>query len=196
MGKASRGRAALGALWAGAALAVVRPAGATETVLDDFESGASPSPWVLYEGTEFPGATGSLTSSAGHSGKGAHLAYDLTAGGRYVSATLTLPPPRAAVAVGYWVKAPGGTHAKLRVRDATGQTFQYDTTRPLEAVDASAWYHEIVQLDAASSHFGGANDGTLHQPLAAVTLLAADPIEAGTASAVDFDDVSLFDTIA
>src|SRR6185503_12256547 len=89
----------------------------------------------------------------------------------------------------------GGIHATLRVRDSTDQTLQYDVRRPLEAMDESAWYREVVELDTPSGHWGGANDGMVHLPILGLTLLAADPVEPG-ASAIDFDDISIIDTIA
>src|SRR5690348_8731162 len=153
-----------------AALAVVSAAGAKETVIDDFEAASAPAPWAFYNGAEFPGATGALTSGAGRSGKGAHLAFDFTGGGHYVSMTLTPPTAMSGVAIAYWVKAPGGIHATLRVRDSTDQTLQYDVRRPLEAMDAAAWYREVVDLDASTGHYGGANDGAVHPPIVAITL--------------------------
>jgi MYXO-CTERM domain-containing protein len=188
---------ATGGLAACALLLAAAPARATETVVDDFESASSPAPWVFSNGPEFPGATGSLTSGTGHTGKGAHLAFDFSGGGHYVAATLSLTTPLTAAAVGYWVRAPAVINAKLRVVDSGGQTLQYDVTRPLEAAtDASAWYHEVVELDAPSSHYGGANDGVVHEPIAAISILAADPLEPGVAGALDFDDVSVFDALA
>jgi hypothetical protein len=179
-----------------ASVTLAAPALATETVVEAFESAGAPAPWRFSNGAEFPGAAGSLTAGAGHAGKGAHLAYDFSGGGHYVSATRTLAAPMAATALGIWVKAPAGIHAKLRVLDATNQTFQYDTPRPLDALNSSDWYRQVVDLAAPTSHFGGANDGVLHQPVQALTVLAADPIEPGARGAVDFDDVSLFDSLS
>jgi hypothetical protein len=176
-------------------LLATRGAHAKETVLDDFESTTAPAPWVFSNGAEFPGATGALTSGAGLTGKGAHLAYDLSGGGHYVSATLTLQTPASMVALGYSVRS-AGIRAKLRVRDSSGQTLQYDASRPLEASAPGEFYRMVVDLSAASGHFGGSNDGVLHQPIVAVTLMAADPIEPGVAGAVDFDDVTYFDALA
>jgi hypothetical protein len=186
----------VGALFVAAALSITSAAGAKETVVDDFEGAASPSPWVFYNGAEFPGATGALSAGSGRSGKGAHLAYDFTGGGHYVSMALTMPTPIAGGAVSYWVKAPGGIHATLRVRDSTDQTLQYDVRRPLEAMDPSVWYREVVELDAPSSHYGGANDGVVHPPIVALTLLAADPVDASAPGAIDFDDVAIIDAVA
>jgi hypothetical protein len=169
---------------------------AKETMLDDFESPSGVSKWTFYNGMEFPGATGSLAAGTGHTGKGAVLAYDLSAGGHYVSASLSLSPPVTAAVIGFWAKVPPGIHATLRVVDTSGQTLQYDVSRPLEAFDPTAWFHQFVELDAPSSHFGGANDGAVHQPVTAVTVLAADPLEPGAKGSLAFDDVIAIDELA
>src|SRR2546422_2101644 len=130
-----------------------------DLMIDDFEGPNSPAPWTFSGGAEFPGATGALSTGLGHHGKGAHLAYDFTGGGVYVSADLNLPTPLNGNAIGFWVKATDGCWLSLRVRDATGQVFEYKLSRPLEAIDANAWYQQIVELDAPNSHFGGADDG-------------------------------------
>jgi MYXO-CTERM domain-containing protein len=186
------------ALWLGHALAIATlapAAAAKETVIDNFERASSPMPWTFYNGSEFPGAKGSLSAGAGHSGKGAHLAYDLSGGGRYVSATLALSTPVTATALAYWLKVPPGIYVKLRVVDSSGQTLQYEVSRPLEAFDANAWYREIVALDVPLSHYGGANDGVVHQPITSIVLMAADPPEPGPVGAFDFDDVVAIDAL-
>lgn len=76
----SQGRRLLAVLASLLLLTVATTAGATQTVIDAFESASSPSPWVFSNGPEFPGAAGSLTSGPGASGKGAALAYDFTGG--------------------------------------------------------------------------------------------------------------------
>jgi hypothetical protein len=168
---------------------------ANDTIVDAFEAESSPAPWVFSNGPEFPGAKGSLASTSGRSGKGLELAYDFSGGGHYVSASLTLKPGLSAAAIGYWVKAPAGVQAKLRVVDATGQNLQYDVTRPIEAFDTTLWYREVVQLAYPSSHYGGANDGVVHEPLSAITLMAGDPIEMALTGEVDFDDVAVVDSL-
>ena len=70
-----------------------------DVLIDNFERTNAPAPWSFYNGAEFPGATGSLTVGAGHSGQGAHLAYNLSQGGHYVSANLTLPGPITLAAI-------------------------------------------------------------------------------------------------
>src|SRR5689334_10048848 len=55
--------------------------------------------WKYLDGSDFPGAKGSLSSVPGHTGAGAHLSYDFSGGGRYVGATFVLPSPLRADAV-------------------------------------------------------------------------------------------------
>ena len=161
--------------------------------IDDFESPSSPAPWSFSNGPEFPGATGSLSLGTGHHGRGAHLAYNFTGGGAYVSANLDLASLVNGEAVGFWAKASGGCWISLRVRDSTGQILQYSLSRPLEAMNSNAWYQHVVELDAPTLHFGGANDGILHNPIAGISVLAGNfgqfGLENGLTGAIDFDEV-------
>ena len=158
-------------------------------VVDAFEGAASPSPWIFSNGPEYPGMTGSLTRGVGHTGNGAHLTFDLSAGGNYVSATDWLPTPVTAGALQLWVKSPGGVQVEVRVNDSTGQTLQYSPNRPLEAGDASQWYLLFVQLGATANYWGGANDGVVHGPITGVTVMALPTLL--KVGAIDFDDVQL-----
>ena len=88
-------------------LAAAATCRAGQTVIDDFESAASPSPWVFSNGPEFPGAGGYLSSAPGATGKGAALGYDFHNGGHYVRMTLSPPTPITATAIGFSVKAVG-----------------------------------------------------------------------------------------
>jgi hypothetical protein len=159
-------------------------------LIDDFERANAPAPWTFSNGAEFPGATGSLTSGIGHSGKGAHLAFNLSRGGHYVSANLTLPSPLSVAAIGFWVKSPPNITVVLRVVDATGQTLQYNLRRPLDHLDAASWYQQVVALGIANGWYGGVDDSQLHEPVHALSILAADPLVPGAVGAIDFDDVT------
>ena len=161
-----------------------------DNLIDDFERVNSPAPWTFSNGPEFPGATGSLTAGVGHSGKGAHLAYDLSKGGHYVSANLTLPSPLSPAAIGFWVKSPPNITITLRVGDASGQTLQYSLRRPLENLDPNAWYQQAVPLDTANGWWGGTNNGQVQYPIRQLAILAGDPLQPGAAGAIDFDDVT------
>ncbi|HEX8790203.1 MAG TPA: hypothetical protein VF765_04575 [Polyangiaceae bacterium] len=169
-------------------------AAAKQTVIDDFESANSPSPWVFSNGPEFPGATGSLASGPGSTGKGAALSYDFSGGGNYVAMTLTLPAPLTATAIGYAAKA-AGVRTVLRVQDSSGQVLQYGVNRPLEGGGPDAWYQVAVDLTAPSTYWSGANDGVLHQPITAISLLADDSIQKGRVGVVGFDHVVAWDVL-
>ncbi len=179
------------------AIVLATPLGgqARETTLDDFEGAQAPEPWTFSNGPEFPGAKGSLTKSVGHNGSGAHLAYDFSGGGAYVAASLKLATPINAAEIGFWVKAPAGIHAWLRVVDSTVQVLQYDLARPFGADDPSAWFRQVVELDAPDVHFGGANDGMPHGAISQVAILAANPLEKGAGGAIDFDEVVAIDAV-
>ncbi|HEY6459068.1 MAG TPA: cellulase family glycosylhydrolase, partial [Polyangiaceae bacterium] len=184
----------------GALLALVlvvlfaRVAAAKEVTIDDFEAASSPAPWVFSNGPEFPGATGSLASGPGDPGKGAALAYDFTQGGSYVEMTLTLPAPLVATAIGFTAKA-SGVRTGLRIVDSTGQNLQYLTARPLEAGAPDAWFSVVVDLSAPDDHWSGANDGVVHQPIAAVSLLAGNALQPGLKGVAGFDDVVAWDVL-
>ncbi|MCH5375734.1 MAG: hypothetical protein JJ992_17315, partial [Planctomycetes bacterium] len=63
---------------------------------------------------------------------------------------------------GFWVYGDGGHGSpRLRVRDATGQTWQ--PTGP--EIDWSGWRYIELPLNASSGHWGGAEDGVMHPPL-------------------------------
>lgn len=180
----------------GASLLVAGRAAAAEYMLDDFESSGAPSPWVFYDGAEFPGAKGSLTSGAGHSGKGARLSYDLSGGGNYVAATRSLDTPVAAKALGLWVKSPPAIRVTLRVVDDTGQTLQLPAVRPLYAWAPAAWYRVVVPITRSSQHWGGANGGEMHGSVHSISVLAGDPYDPGAVGAVDFDEVMWLDEVS
>lgn len=157
--------------------------------VDNFESPTSPAPWIFSNGPEYPGATGSLTRGVGHTGYGAHLAFDLTAGGNYVSATDWLAVPVTANVLQLWVKNPGGVRVQIRVNDSTGQTLQYSPSRPFEASVPANWYALTVELGATSAHWGGSNDGVVHGSITGVSILAQPTLD--LVGAIDFDDVIL-----
>src|SRR5208282_1371183 len=171
-------------------LALVPHRCAADSLIDNFERSNAPAPWTFSNGPEFPGATGSLTAGSGHSGTGAHLAYDLSKGGHYVSASLTLPSPLSPAAIGFWVKSPPNITIALRVSDASGQTLQYNLCRPLENLDPTSWYQQTVPLDTANGWWGGTSNGLVQYPIHQLAILAADPLQAGAVGAIDFDDVT------
>ncbi len=187
---------AAGCLRGGLFLSLIVAAQTTsaDILIDDFERPNAPAPWTFSNGPEFPGATGSLSVGTGYSGQGAHLAYNLSQGGHYVSANRTLPTPLSVTAIAFWVKSPPNITIVLRVVDSSGQTLQYNLRRPLENLDPSLWYQHMVPLDGANGWWGGANDGQVHSPITGLSILAADPPIAGAIGAIDFDDVTALST--
>lgn len=169
---------------------------AAEIPLDDFEDPARFARWTFSWGAEFPGATGSLARAEGRIGAGARLAYDFSGGGAYVAANFTLPVPLNCAAVAFWVRSPAGIRIVLRLGDSTGQTLQYNLSRPFWNLDPAAWYRQVVPVDGPNSWWGGANDGQAHLPIRSLSVLAADPLEPGLVGAISLDDVVALDALA
>jgi hypothetical protein len=169
-------------------------ASAMQYVIDDFSAANSPAPWVFSNGAEFPGANGSLMSGPGATGAGAALAYDFSGGGSYVAMTLTLTTPLTITALGFSAKI-SGERTTLRVVDSTGQNLQYSVNRPLEATGVDDWYSAVVDLTTPTEVFGGAADGTLHQPIKAVSLLAGDGLQTKLVGVAGFDTIVAWDSL-
>lgn len=118
---------------------------------------------VFYDGAEFPGATGKAERDAGE----LHLHYDFGGGGHYVAARFALPGrpvARELAFEGEWTET---TALTLRIVDSTGQTFQ----RCLSG-DTDGWEEFVVATEEFPSHWGGADDGRVHFPLAELAFLA------------------------
>lgn len=112
--------------------------------------------WSFTDGAEFPGAKGSMTPDA----KGiVHLSYDFRGGGNYVGANCTLTTPAAIKTLTFDVKSPGEARFTVRVTDASGQCFQKGFTAP------GGWQTAACDMNGWSGHWGGLNDGILHQPI-------------------------------
>jgi len=188
-------RGLIGLLSAGV-LGMMAPAAAADVLIDSFEGRSSPAPWTFSNGPEFPGATGSLTLGAGYSGQGAQLAYDLSQGGNYTAAYLTLPSPLTAAAISLWLRTPSNVLVVMRVTDSTGQVLQYSLNRPVEAMDTGAWYQQVVSLASPTSWYSGANDGVLHNPISAIGVLATNGVDSKPAGTVDFDEVCALSSAA
>ncbi len=146
------------------------------TLIDDFEKATSPSPWVFYNGGEFPGATGSLTLGEGANGskQGAHLAFDFSKGGNYVGANLSLPTPiHNAKILSFQARVPFGIKVIIRLVDTTGQTLQFEAARPLLAFSLSNWYRQELFIQSKpKNYWGGSNDGILHGGIKAISINA------------------------
>ncbi|GAA1148566.1 hypothetical protein GCM10009630_53790 [Kribbella jejuensis] len=161
------------------------------TPLGDYESAAEG--WSFYPGSEFPGATGSLTydTASSHAGaQSAKLSGDFSGGGNYVAVQRTFVPIDAK-SLSLWVKSSQLSSLGLRVTDATGQVHQQRL-----AISGTAWQQlNVTRFDTGSGylHFGGADDGIWHGPAKAITLtLDKSAINGGgTTASVNVDAVAV-----
>lgn len=103
--------------------------------------------------------------------------WDFPGGWRYAQATPqagAIPPmPEKARALVAWIHSDGsGDFLRSRFRDSTGQTFQVD----LPKLEWKGWRLITIPLDGSGSgvHWGGANDGVPHKPLAWDGLILVD----------------------
>jgi hypothetical protein len=152
--------------------------------------------WGFINGAEFPGASGSLTRLSDASrGTVAQINYDLGCGvtvaqpangrvcGNYVALNLGLAVPIATTYTGTPTLAMdvlrdnSALSLGLRVIDSTGQVLQFTLPPPPAGNDlAPAWQSVQVDVSMSSNHWSGANDGVLHAPIQALSVL----VNAGT----------------
>ena len=107
------------------------------------------------------------------------LDYSWDAGWKFVR---VLPPNELKIegkpkAIQMWIYGDGNGHrARLRLRDATGQTLQPNGT----AIDWKGWRAVTFPLDGSNmGHWGGADDGTIHGALSWDSLFLLDSAGAG-----------------
>jgi len=179
-----------GALFFG--LTATRPAAAE--LLDDFSGKKLDPRWHLSRGEEFAGAAGELELAQAGEERTAALRYDFRRGGAYVAAVLELPEPRAMRYLRVTARVPDDVSLGARVRDASGQWLQYRFRRPLGVLDPDAPFTTTLELADAERHWGGADDGRLHEPVAAIAVLV-EATEARGEGRVYFDDLSSFNEL-
>jgi len=141
--------------------------GADRVVIGDFENGLGG--WTFSNGAEFPGARGSLERSerAAFSGRyGARLSFDFTGGGAYVAMYYTFSRPIRLAGFEFRVRKPPAARVTVRVTDSTGQTVQKTCF-----FRHGAWQGVSVRWGDWSGHWGGADDGVVHQPVRTVGIL-------------------------
>ncbi len=147
------------------------PASAAETIIDDFEGTGAPDPWTVVTSA----ATGQLALGPGHTGHGAQLSYQFTNASGYVGMNLALTPSVTTDAIGFWAQEAPGVQLWLVVVDSSGQQLEYYLPRPLTAMNGNGWFRQVVELDAPTVVYGGANDGLVHPPFVGLTLFVTNP---------------------
>ncbi len=164
--------------------------------------------WSFSNGAEFAGAKGALHETKGRAGKGAQLSYDLGCGnnrwtpsaerpcGRYVAMQMDFHPPLKVAefdkpTIAFDVRNLQATVAPaLRVMDSTGQTLQFRlNARPIENVDGQDWQYVQTPVGASTLFFGGANDGVLHPPIKALSILAGDIAIPAPLGSIEIDNL-------
>ena len=136
-------------------------------IIDDFESGELR--WFFSEGAEFPGAAGALERSTGAArsgGHGARLHFDFRGGGAYVGMYHTFRTPVVLPGFRFAIRTPVEATVTVRVTDSTGQTVQ-KSCRTARA----QWQIVSVGMNGWTGHWGGANDGRVHQPVRGIGIL-------------------------
>jgi len=79
----------------------------------------------------------------------------------------------APAGLGLWVYGDGrNASPRLRIVDATGQTFQPTAA----AIDWTGWRYLEFDFNAPAGHWGGANDGVIHFPIRWDTLFLLDNV--------------------
>jgi len=125
-----------------------------------FDTQASVQEWSFSNGSEWPGAVGSLAWAAdvGHAGAGSlELRYDFRNGGQYVAAIVPLPTEPPVQAVRFWVKKPAGNLLIVRAKDQDNETFQKNLS-----YHYPDWQQVEIRLDRWEYSWGG--DGTFRGP--------------------------------
>jgi polysaccharide biosynthesis protein PslG len=172
-------------------------------LLTNFEGPSGTAGWRFDNGPEFPGAKGSLAVTTFSGRKCAELHYDFRPPAQsdvpfnpeYVLASTLISPALAegALRVRLKMKLSSPTiAARLRVRDSTGQTLQYDLTGtiPLTATTVESWAIATADLSKPEEHWGGKDDGRVQIPATEIAVLVSAP-GARNQGWVRFTDVEL-----
>lgn len=128
--------------------------------------------WTYSIGKESPGAQGNFALLQGKGPAGEMAAYLEGAfglGGLYVAMDCKLEKPCDAKTFKFMIKTSDLETINIRLRDSTGQIHQ--RLMPLKPIDG--WQEVALKPGdkAKGIHFGGANDGKWHEPLAGVSIL-------------------------
>lgn len=122
--------------------------------------------FTLLEGREFPGAQGTLTAGPAHDKQAARLTADFTGGGRYVAMQMTGQHLLDAEALHLDVHSSNLVACGVRILDGSGQWHSWRL--PLAG---TGWQQLRLDLADSQGHWGGANDGVIHQPITGLCLL-------------------------
>jgi hypothetical protein len=157
-------------------------------LLDDFENGIS-SKWFVGKDST---ANGSLNESDGYTGIGATLSYAFTGkltGEKSVWATYNLAEPAVLSSLSFRAKVLPGVSLEVRITDDSGQSLQYDLTRPFYETDINSWLLYSLNLDSPTNHWGGANDGKPHNPVRSVSIVVCSLADYNAVGDIVFDDI-------
>jgi hypothetical protein len=159
-------------------------------VLEDFEA---PPTWLTWAGDADPRPSGGLEAVAAqpYSGKQCgSFTFDTSCGSGYVSTDLARVFPPRVTALRFWMRSPGAVDLIVRLVDSSGQTHQQSLPQaPAE------WHRVEVDLSRPTeSHFGGDNDGQLHQPFRRLQILRGQRCDPKVGTAF-LDDIEV-DTVA
>ncbi len=116
-----------------------------------------------------------------------HVAYDFTRSTNcYAPVAVGKQMPEDTRALQFRLKGnDDNTLLRVRVRDATGETFQYNVGyMPRE------WLHYTLQLHAFANHWGGDDDGKLDGVLTFDSFVLDDTDGSYANGAVDIDDIA------
>jgi hypothetical protein len=155
--------------------------------LADLDAAAGTAWKVVQDGDAKVAASATLAGGTAQPGSGAAspalvLTYRLAKGWKFlrVVPVQDFPLPGRPSALALWVRSDGsGNLVRMRVVDASGQTFQCDAGRLVEA----GWQYRTFAINAQAAHWGGQNDGTVHYPLRLDALLLLDHGDQGFESA-------------
>ncbi len=134
-----------------------------ESMVVASQIGALAGAWRFHDGSEFPGAKGSLTLD--NDGV-LHLAYDFGGGGNYVAAYCDLSEPAGLRSVTFNVQKPAEASLTVRVSCADGQTFQKPVT-----YDHAGWQRLEFNMANWAGHWGGPDDGVFRLPVKTIGIL-------------------------
>lgn len=126
----------------------------------------NPMPWRFVNGSEFKGATGSLSEESGDF----VLKGNFTGGGSYVAMIHTLNSPLNSLMLASFRIKTAARQVAVRFIDAKDQTHQHFV--PLSGDGASFQRVTVRAMGSLQHHWGGPNDGRLQLPVKTVLIVS------------------------